>query len=119
MSTSAAQASAKGGTASTDVPHGQFVWYDLMTRDQPGAIAFYTEVAGWGTQPWDGAKPYTMWTTDGNPLGGMVDIPPNVPQGAPPHWMAHVAVHDVDATVAKAKSLGGKVHHGPEDIPDV
>ena len=39
--------------------------------------------------------------------------------GAPPHWMAHVQVDDVDATAALAKKLGGKVHKEPTDIPTV
>jgi predicted enzyme related to lactoylglutathione lyase len=33
--------------------------------------------------------------------------------------MGYVGVDDVDATANKAKSLGGKVHVGPMDIPNV
>ena len=33
---------------------GRFVWYDLLTPDIKAAEAFYTKVAGWGTQPWEG-----------------------------------------------------------------
>jgi predicted enzyme related to lactoylglutathione lyase len=42
-----------------------------------------------------------------------------VKMGAPPHWMAHVQVANVDATVEKVKSLGGKIYNGPEDVPTV
>jgi predicted enzyme related to lactoylglutathione lyase len=39
--------------------------------------------------------------------------------GIPPNWMAHVQVVDVDATAAKAESLGGKIWKSPSDIPTV
>ena len=65
---------------------GRFVWYDLMTTDLEKAQAFYTKVVGWGTQVWPGPQPYTMWTADGAPLGGMMKQPPE--EKAPPHWLA-------------------------------
>jgi uncharacterized protein len=119
MSTSATQSRTSDAVAATVFPYGQFVWYDLMTRDEAAAIAFYKEVAGWGTQPFDGPKPYTMFTNGGTPLGGVMQTPPSGPGSAPPNWLPHVAVRDVDATVAQVKSLGGTVHHGPQDIPNV
>jgi predicted enzyme related to lactoylglutathione lyase len=30
---------------------GQFVWHDHLAKDPKAAIAFYTEVFGWKTQP--------------------------------------------------------------------
>ena len=45
---------------------GRFVWYDLMSQDPEGAVAFYTHVVGWGTQDFPGGEePYTMWTVAG------------------------------------------------------
>lgn len=40
-------------------------------------------------------------------------------QGAPPHWMAYVAVDDVDATAKKAEKLGASLIVEPQDIPNV
>ena len=40
---------------------------------------------------------------------------PNVP----PHWLAYVAVSDVDAITTQAASLGGKVLVPAMDIPKV
>ena len=37
--------------------------------------------------------------------------------GAPPHWLAHIAVEDVEAAVAKVAAQGGKVLNGPMDVP--
>jgi predicted enzyme related to lactoylglutathione lyase len=39
--------------------------------------------------------------------------------GAPPNWMAHVQVQDVDATTELIRKLGGRVYKEPEDIPTV
>jgi uncharacterized protein len=98
---------------------GRFVWYELMTSDPKGAIAFYTEVIGWKTQPWETGE-YTMWMGSQGPLGGVMKLPPEAAKmGAPPHWTSNVLVADVDATAALAKKLGGKVHKEPEDIPKV
>jgi len=102
---------------------GRFVWYELMTSDTKKAIAFYSDVVGWKTQPFEGApadKPYEMWVASQGPLGGVMALPPEAKtMGVPPHWMAHVEVADVDATVAKVKQMGGSVHMQPTDIPTV
>ena len=87
------------------IPRGRFVWHDLMTSDPKAAERFYTEVAGWGTQPWDGPMPYTMWTAGGTPLGGVMQLPPDAQ--TPPHWLAYVSTPDIEATVDQAKKLGG------------
>ena len=99
--------------------HGQFAWYDLVTPDVAAAKKFYPAVTGWGTMPWaDGA--YTMWAANNQPLGGIAPISAEqTAQGVPPHWLAYVAVGDVDSSARTATALGGQVLHGPEDIPDV
>ena len=102
------------------LPHGRFVWYDLMTSDPVAAQGFYTRIAQWGTQPWGEPGAYTMWTNEGTPMGGTVGLPAELlAQGIPPHWLPYVCVRDVDATVRDAERLGGKAMHQPEDIPSV
>ncbi len=97
---------------------GLFVWHEHMTRDTKAAIAFYSEVVGWKTQPF--GDDYTMWVGDQGPLGGLMALPDEVAKmGVPPNWMGHVQVDDVDRTAALAKKLGGKVHKEPADIPTV
>jgi len=104
---------------SCDANHGRFVWYDLMTGDPAAAQSFYTELVGWGTQEWnEGDQPYTMWTNDETPLGGVMEMPEKVREaGAPPHWMAYLAVPDVKATADRVVELGGKILHPATDIP--
>jgi hypothetical protein len=100
---------------------GRFVWYDLMTTDPEAAKAFYAAVAGLGTETWESSgMPYTMWTANGKPMGGTMKLPDEaVAGGARPHWLAYVTVHDVDATVARARELGATVMRPPADIPTV
>jgi len=100
----------------TTLMHGQFVWYELTTPDVDGAIKFYPKFTNWGTQPFD--KDYTVWTTNGQPLGGIFRLTDDMrAKGVPPNWMPYVEAENVDATVAKAKSLGATVIVGPDDIP--
>ncbi len=97
---------------------GRFVWYDLMTTDTDGAKKFYEKVAGWGTQPWEGPNPYTLWTNNGAPIGGVMELNDEMRNnGVPPHWVPSVGVDNVDATVQKANSLGAKTIAPPMDIP--
>ncbi len=100
--------------------NGNFVWHEHLTRDPKAAIAFYTEVVGWKTQPFGDDGHYIMWVGSQGPLGGVMELPAEAAKmGAPPHWMGHVMVDDVDKRVALVKKLGGKVYKEPEDIPTV
>lgn len=100
---------------------GRFVWYEDLARDPKAAIDFYTDVIGWKTQPFEeGGNDYVMWVGSQGPLGGVMKLPDEAAKtGAPPHWMAHVQVANVDQTAALAKKLGGKIHKDPTDIPNV
>src|SRR5574338_1577316 len=94
-----------GGQRMASENVGRFVWYEHMTRDVPAAVAFYSGVVGWKTQPFgEGGHPYTMWVGSQGPLGGVMQLPDELTKmGVPPHWMAHVQVDDVDATLARAR----------------
>jgi hypothetical protein len=102
---------------------GRFVWHDLTVNDPKAAMAFYTEVIGWKTEPFGeqtGPEAYNMWVGAEGPLGGVMELPAAAKaMKVPGNWMGHVEVNDVDETVARVKALGGVVHHGPEDVPTV
>ncbi|MCL7981204.1 MAG: VOC family protein [marine benthic group bacterium] len=100
---------------------GRFIWYDLMTTDPSAAQAFYGSVTGWGIEPFEGAQdPYDMWTRDGQPIGGVMELPEDArAAGAPSHWLAYIGTPDVDATTARAAELGATVLVPPRDIPTV
>ena len=96
--------------------HGQFIWYELTTPDVDAAKKFYPRFTGWGTQAFD--NDYTMWTTGGVPIAGLFRLSNEMrQQGIPPNWMPYIESDNVDETVAKAVSLGGRLVHGPDDIP--
>jgi len=102
--------------------HGQFVWYDLMTSDAAAAQRYYPPITGWKTQKFDMASPgmpYTMWTVDSEPIGGVAQLTSEQrTMGVPPHWLPSVQVNNVDETARQATSLGGKVVYGPTEIPN-
>jgi predicted enzyme related to lactoylglutathione lyase len=59
-----------------------------------------------------------MFTTGGLPIGGVFRLNDDMrAKGIPPNWMPYVECDDVDATAAKAKSLGATITMGPDDIP--
>jgi len=106
--------------ADNQFQHGTFIWNELMTRDSKAAGKFYSELIGWEAS--DSGMPgmdYTIFKNGDKEAAGMMDMPAEVPKEVPPHWMAYIAVDDVDATAGKVKALGGNIIHGPEDIPNV
>jgi len=99
---------------------GNFCWYELATTDVDGAIRFYEDVVGWGTQVWEGEATYVRWTVDDAAVGGLTAMTDEVRKtGLPPHWFAYVTADDVDDLTKTAESLGGKVVIAPQDIPQV
>ncbi len=101
--------------------HGAFVWHELLSTDINSAKSFYSKVVEWGLQ--DSQMPgidYWMFKVGQLPVAGLMTLPDEAKKmGAPPHWEGYVGVDDVDAAVAKAKQLGGRVFKEPTDIPNV
>jgi uncharacterized protein len=98
---------------------GRFVWHELMTTDTDAAAAFYSKVVPWKTQD-SGMPSYTLWMAGKTQVGGLTGLPADgADSGTPPHWIVYVATPDVDATVAEAQRLGGKVLKGATDIPNM
>jgi uncharacterized protein len=106
--------------ANNSAKNGNFVWYEHLTRDPKAAIDFYTDIAGWTTQPFAQSPDYIMWVGQQGPLGGVMKLPDEaLKMGTPPTWMGHVQVESVDAAASATKNIGGKVHKEPSDIPTV
>ena len=100
---------------------GAFSWNELMTSDPEAALPFYTALLGWNTQkmPMPGGD-YHVVRVGETSVGGVMAMPPEAKAGGmPPCWGSYVTVSDVDATARRAVELGGKVVHGPQDIPGV
>jgi predicted enzyme related to lactoylglutathione lyase len=92
---------------------GALAWNDLISPDVAGSKAFYGELFGWEIQE---IAPGQYWSiaNGGNQNGGMMPMPP----GSHPAWNLYFAVDDVDATVARARELGGDVVMGPMNVPN-
>jgi predicted enzyme related to lactoylglutathione lyase len=101
---------------------GALSWNELNTRDPDAAKGFYAAVFGWKTRDFEMAEGTYLTVhrgDDDHSVGGIMDIRGRVPAEVPNHWHVYFAVDDTDATVAKAKELGGGVAVEPMDIPDV
>jgi predicted enzyme related to lactoylglutathione lyase len=78
------------------------------------AKAFYTSVFPWQWKTEDaGGQPYDMIRLGDDMNGGAMKMEGPQWEGVPPNWSAYFAVADIEATVAKAKELGGNVINGP------
>ena len=102
-------------------PHGDFIWYELMTGDAPAAKRFYDPVAGWDieAQP-AGDMDYRMIDTGDGLVGGTLTLTREMADhGARPTWLGYIGVDDVDATIARIEDEGGTTLMPAHDLPDV
>lgn len=95
-------------------------WSELTTRDPKAAERFYTQMFGWTPKHSAPAAvmDYTEFSVNGQPGVGMMAMPEGMPAQVPSYWMPYFQVGDLDATAAKAKSLGATVMVGPQSIAD-
>lgn len=107
--------SLQGDPDQTQMPKtGEFCWDELATSDVDAAVSFYQKVVGWTA----GASParmeggvFMMGDKMEASYGGLP-----MPQ-APTHWLAHVVVENLTASVQKAKDLGAKILMERMEIP--
>lgn len=94
---------------------GALCWGQLNSSDTSRAEGYYTALFGWAAKTGTGdGMTYTEFRRGGVPFGGMMALPPNA--GAPTHWLAYFAVESVDATAARAASLGARTFVPPTTI---
>jgi predicted enzyme related to lactoylglutathione lyase len=99
----------------SDEHAGRIVWHDHLSDDPGRARRFYEELLGWKVEVWQpGEMDYPMIMTGEQGHGGFGPA-----QGAPAHWLGHVAVDDVDAAAGRVEEAGGSVLAPPMDIPGV
>lgn len=110
------QPDAKSDVFSADRPQ-HVRWNELWTTDPAGAVALYSEVAGWTQQGEMDMGPmgkYRFIQKDGLGIGAIADAQPD---GPGPRWSYHVGVDDIDRAVAAVKAGGGSVDHDPQPVP--
>ena len=97
---------------------GAVCWGELATPDADRAGTFYESLFGWGRRTRDDG--YVELMRGEKAIGGIFPMDEQMKKlGIPPYWSVYFQVAECYATIAKAKTLGGKVHFGPKDIPGV
>jgi predicted enzyme related to lactoylglutathione lyase len=98
---------------------GRVCWCELQTRGAGGASQFYSQLFGWRLHSKEGAD-YIQFFSGDSPLGGFFELEGKAGlENIPPNWMVFFSTDDVDASAAKVKELGGRVHMPPMDLPEV
>jgi hypothetical protein len=99
---------------------GDFSWAELNTSDYESAWKFYSELFGWqhveSMDMGEGMGTYFMFGEPGQVTRGGMSNTAKV-MNMPPHWLHYVSVEDVNATVERIKSKGGKILNGPMEVP--
>jgi uncharacterized protein len=96
---------------------GGFSWHELATTDVAAAVRFYGQLFGWAKGPGHdmGAMGvYQIFMHGGSQVGGMCNV--QGPSTAP-SWLSYVNVADANRAVAATKSGGGRLLHGPMEVP--
>lgn len=99
-----------------------YSWNELLTRDVDAALAFYRDVFGWTYDPQDMGPMGTYHVITGGEhggLGGIMAMPPGMPEQVPDHWAVYFTVSDIESTIAAIAGAGGQVVNGPMQIPGV
>jgi uncharacterized protein len=100
--------------------HGAFHWNEMMTRNPKKAKDFYGKTLGWTYDDMPmGEMTYTIIKSDGQMVGGMMEMNGPMFEGVPDHWLSYIAVDDVDKRLKKLKAEGGKVIREPWDAEGV
>ena len=95
---------------------GHVGWRELLAADWEQALAFYSELFGWqkADADMDDMGTYQLFSTGGETIGGMVTTPETMPA---PFWLYYFNAGDIDAAAQRVKAGGGRILHGPIDVP--
>jgi predicted enzyme related to lactoylglutathione lyase len=96
---------------------GHAGWRELYAGNLDGAFPFYAGLFGWTKAEAHDMGPmgvYQLFSIDGVLSGGMMTKPKEVPA---PHWLYYFNVDDIDAATARVTQNGGRILHGPMEVP--
>lgn len=101
--------------------HGRFYWNELVTRDVEQAKAFYHDTLGWEFEAMPMESGGTYWLVPGDPMPicGMFEMSGIEYDAAGDHWVAYIAVDDIDARIDLAKKGGATLAQEPFDVPGI
>ncbi|TAV88583.1 VOC family protein [Rhizobium leguminosarum] len=99
-----------------DAP-GNIGWRELYAGNGEEAVAFYSKLFGWKKDSDFDMGPmgvYYLFSHNGTQIGGMMTKPENIQM---PFWSYYFIVPTLDAAIERVTSGGGKVVHGPMEVP--
>jgi predicted enzyme related to lactoylglutathione lyase len=100
--------------------HDGFIWYELLTTDQPAAETFYRNVVGWEmADAGQTGMRYTILSAGSRGVGGLMALPAERAPWMQFGWTGYIGVDDTDATAKRITAAGGRILYGPDDIPNV
>jgi predicted enzyme related to lactoylglutathione lyase len=100
-----------GDPPDTPVADGEVFWLDLFSRDPGKAAAFYAGIAGFEVDVGEVAgRSRTLLSTAGIARAGIARLPSGADR---PGWLPYILVDDVPATLARARSAGGRIVLAP------
>ena len=96
------------------------VHIEIPANDTAAASKFYADLFGWKIQT-DPTFDYHMFEAEGGPGGGFVSTTGTTDGGTmtykPDSLLVYVSTDDIDASLAKVASLGGKTLVPKTEIP--
>lgn len=92
-------------------------WNELSTSDPDGAVAFYRGLFGWDQQGQMDMGPmgqYRFLQHGGVGIGAVMQKAPELPISL---WSYYIGVDDIDRASEAIAAGGGRIIHGPMEIP--
>lgn len=92
-------------------------WNELATADPEAAIHFYQQHFGWhqqGDMDMGAMGKYRFLQHGGVGIGAVMAKPPQMPVSM---WSYYIGVDDIDRAATAVTEGGGKILHGPVEIP--
>jgi uncharacterized protein len=108
---------ARSGQPSPPTQPGRIGWHELHAADWKRAWTFYSDLLGWrkGDAMDMGAMgTYQLFMVDNFTVGGMFNSPA---ASAERYWLYYARVVGIDAAADSVTRSGGKICHGPVEVP--
>lgn len=89
--------------------HGAVAWVEIATKDSARARDFYSDLFGWTSVSHDmGGTPYVVFSNQGTEIAGLMEIKKSWGE-VPPHWLAYMAVDQIETAVEAARENGATI----------
>ena len=94
-------------------------WNDLITRDPDVATSFYSRLFGWTYEDPDGDNEYRVIRHHDRQMGGVMQMPPEIPEQVPSSWEPYFNVVNLEDALDAVRASGGITPTGVMEVPDV